>query len=92
MRPVNSEDSDHLLMQGQSDFAICGDKRRDYKSFVNYITVSVKVLICSVTSDLGLHLRPVCPNKMSKYRNSIKSNPFRNHPGFAPDLYKNAVL
>ena len=43
MRPVNNEDSDHLLMQGQSDFAICGDKRRDYKSLVNYITVSVKV-------------------------------------------------
>ena len=43
MRPVNSEDSDILLMQGQSDFVICGDKRRDYKSLVNYITVLVKV-------------------------------------------------
>ena len=37
-------------------------------------------------SDLGLHclLRPVCPNTLSKYGNSIKSNPFRNHPGSAP--------
>ena len=39
--------------------------RRDYKSLVKYITVSVKVhQMRSVASDLGLHclLRHVCPN------------------------------
>ena len=41
----------------------------------------------SAASDLGLHslLRPVCPITFSKYGNSAKSNPFRNHPGSAPD-------
>ena len=38
--------------------------RRDYKSLVKYITVSVKVQMRSVASDLGLHclLRHVCPD------------------------------
>ena len=42
---ATSEDSDHLPMQGRSDFAICGDKKtwRDYKSLVKYTTISVKV-------------------------------------------------
>ena len=47
IRPATSEDSDHLLMQGQSDFAVCGNKRecwRDYEPLVKYITVSVEVL------------------------------------------------
>ena len=51
IRRATSEDSDHLLMQGQSDFAVCGNKQarnssswRDYESLVKYITVSVKVL------------------------------------------------
>ena len=46
IRHATSEDSDHLLMQGQSDFAVCGNTGtwRDYKSLVKYITVSVKVL------------------------------------------------
>ena len=26
IRRVTSKDSDHLLMQGQSDFAVCGNK------------------------------------------------------------------
>ena len=46
IRRATSEDSDHLLMQGQSDFAVCDNTGtwRDYKSLVKYITVSVKVL------------------------------------------------
>ena len=46
IRRATSQDSDHLLMQGQSDFAVCGNKQawRDYESLVKYITVSVKVL------------------------------------------------
>ena len=27
IRRATSEDSDHLLMQGQSDFAVCGNKQ-----------------------------------------------------------------
>ena len=50
IRRATSEDSDHLPMQGQSDFAVCANRHvnssswRDYKSLVKYITVSVKVL------------------------------------------------
>ena len=43
-----SEDSDHLPMQGQSDFVVCGDKQAFKLQFleislVKYITVSAKV-------------------------------------------------
>ena len=47
---ATSEDSDHLPMQGRSDFAICGDKKtcnlqflERLQSLVKYTTVSVKV-------------------------------------------------
>ena len=47
IRLATSEDSDHLPMQGQSDFAVCGSKQackprswRDYKSLVKKISFS----------------------------------------------------
>ena len=48
IRRAISEDSGHLLMQGQSDFAVCGNKQACKLQFletalVKYITVSVKV-------------------------------------------------
>ena len=57
IRRATSEDSDHLLMQGQSDFAVCGNKQACKLQFmerlqivVKYITVSAKVLhaFCSI--------------------------------------------
>ena len=51
IRRATSEDFDHLPMQGQSDFAVCGNKQacklqflESFQIMVKYITVSVKVL------------------------------------------------
>ena len=51
IRRATSEDSDHLLMQGQSVLPFVVTNRhvnssswRNYESLVKYITVSVKVL------------------------------------------------
>ena len=59
---------------------------RDYKSLVKYVTVSVKVLhaFCCVRSGSALFVQ-ACLSEYVKYGNSIKSNPFRNHPGSIPD-------
>ena len=46
MRPVNSEDSDILLMQGQSDFAICGDKRIDWLCWGLTTRQPLRVILC----------------------------------------------
>ena len=40
IRCVNSEDSDHLQMQGWSDFAICGHKQACKLQFLKRLQIS----------------------------------------------------
>ena len=48
IRRATSEDSDHLPMHGQSDFAICGDKQACKLQFLERLQISVKFITVSV--------------------------------------------
>ena len=39
IRHATSEDSDHLLMQGQSDFAVCGNKQACKLQFLERLQI-----------------------------------------------------
>ena len=39
IRRATSEDSDHLLMQGQSDFAVCGNKQACKLQFMERLRI-----------------------------------------------------
>ena len=39
IRRATSEDSDHLLMQGQSDFAVCGSKQACKLQFLERLQI-----------------------------------------------------